>query len=231
MKKVTFIGIFALAFTIVSCKKNNTTGGIQPYMTITPQSTWQYETRDSIANTSSTYTLTSTLRDTTVTSAGASRTYHVFTNSSNNSSEYYAIQGSDYFNYREMTLAGTSGGTKLELPYLRDNANVNDTWGLDFSVTALGIPVPLRINYRLAEKGITRVVNGITYNNVIKVTSTITSSSTLIPSGGLQSDIQNYYAPGVGSIESISKININIPLASIVQNISTRSFLKSSDIK
>jgi hypothetical protein len=224
MKNLSKIAPFLLLLAAFSCKKsdpgNNTP---DPFMSFTPGLTWQYRVTDNGTGNSTNYTLTSTSRDTLV----GSRTYRVFTNSNGNTSEYYNQSGNEYYTFRGLG-GGVAGGTQLELLYLKGDAAVGTTWSQSFNLTVpnVPLPIPITINYSIAEKGATRVVNNVTYNNVTRVNSNITS--TLIPATGLTSDIQNYIAPKYGNIESINKININF--SGITQNVDTKTVLITSTV-
>jgi hypothetical protein len=224
MKFLSKISLLLLLSTAFSCKKNNDNTPPDIFMSFAPGLSWQYRVTDNTpGGTTTNYTLTSTSRDTLV----GSRSYHVFTNSNGNTSEYYNNSGSEYYTYRGLGGAVT-GGTQLELLYLKSDAPVGTTWSQSFNLTVpnVPLPIPITVNYTIAEKGGSRVVNNVTYSNVTRVNSSISSS--LIPATGLTSDIQNYLAPKYGSIESINKININF--SGVVQNVDTRTFLVTSTI-
>ncbi len=223
MKLISKVAPVLLTLAFFSCKKSNTPTAPDPFMSFAPGLTWQYRVTDNSTNTTTNYTLTSTSRDTLV----GSRTYRVFTNSNGNTSEYYNQSGNEYYTFRGLG-GGVAGGTQLELLYLKSDAAVGTTWSQSFNLTIpnVPLPVPIVINYSIAEKGATRVVNGITYNNVTRVNSSVSSS--LIPATGLTSDIQNYIAPKYGNIESINKININF--SGITQNVDTKTVLITSNI-
>ena len=224
MKFSSAVIALSLLFTVFSCKKNDSGNAPDVFMTFAPGTQWQYQiTNNGTPPSSTNYTLTSTSRDTMV----GSRSYHVFTNSNGNSSEYYSNTGSEYYTYRGLGAAIT-GNSALELLYLKSDAAVGATWSQSFNLTVpnVPLPVPIVINYSIAEKGANRVVNGKTYTNVTRVNSSI--SSPQIPATGLTSDIQNYIAPKYGNIESITKINLNLP--GLTQNVDTRTILISSNI-
>ena len=190
-------------------------------MTTTSGSVWNYESIDNItpANNSS-YTLTSTIRDTTVNS----KTYHVYNNSSTKGSDYYNISNSDYYTYQ--SLPSALGGSKVENLYLKDNLDLNATWTQSFSITASGVPLNVVLTYKIKEKNISKIVNGITYTSVIHVETSVAVSG--IPSASLTSDIQSYYAPKAGLIENHTKINLNY--LTLINNTDTEIKLKTTNI-
>jgi len=223
--RTTYLAFFTLLTGFCACKKSSDSTVVpsEKYMSITAASTWQLRVVDNIATTTTNYTVTSTNRDSTI----SGRAYHVFTNSSTGSNEYYFISASDYYTFR--TLGLTLANAQVETIYLKDNLSAGAVWTQTLSLTVPGVPfpVPVTITYTLAEKGISRTVNGIAYSNVIRVSTVISSS--LIPAGGLTTDIQSYYAPKFGLIENTNKVNLNF--MGLVQNTDTKTILLSADIK
>lgn len=227
MKNV-ILSLFALSALCISCGKDNDDDNTpdpaaQPFMSLTANSTWNYKLTNNAGTspTTSNYTLTSTSRDTTINS----RTYHVFSNS-NGTAEYYFISGNDYYDFRDLSALG--GSNKIEYLYLKDNINVGTSWVQNVSLTITGapFPIPVVVTTSIDEKGITKVESGTTYTNVIKTKTTITSA--LITSG-LTTDIENYYAPKVGMIESKYKVDLNF--MGLVQHIDTKTELESATIR
>jgi hypothetical protein len=230
MKKAIF-AILGLFLLVTSCKKSSDDGSGSgttptPYMSITANSTWQYE---QITNPSSatpvsvTYTLTSTTKDSSI----GGKQYHVFTNSSTNGSEYYNITGSDYYQYRDLPAA--LGNAKIDALYLKDNLALNSTWSQAVTVTVSGVPVALNVTYTIIEKGGSKTVNGNAYTDVITVKTDITPTTPGIPASALTTDIKSYYARKVGLIQSDNKVVVNF--AGFNQTSDTQLKLKSSDIK
>jgi hypothetical protein len=80
--------------------------------------------------------------------------------------------------------------------------------------------------YSIAEKGISRNVNGKSYTDVIHVSTSIASS--LIPAASLTTSINSYYAKKYGLIENTSIISLNY--LSIVANINVETKLVSANI-
>jgi len=211
MKKIIF-GCFLASFAFVSCGKSDAdpdpvTG--TAYMTTSAGATWNYESIDSsmVPPTVTTYSLTSTNRaDTQINT----RSYHIYSNS-NGSSEYYNISGNDYYTYQR--LPDAVGNAQIEVLYLKANLNVGETWAQSSSVTVSGIPVTINYSNRIAEKGISKIVNGITYTNVIHVETTLGIVPPFpIPaptSSEFSTDLDFYYAPKYGLIHSDTRINVD----------------------
>lgn len=231
MKKSLFAAVLALA-TIISCSKNETVtpgpGTSTPYMSMAAGSTRTYEfTNNNPPTAPTSYTLTSTNRDTTVTSGSGSRVYHVFTNSSTGASEYYNQTGNDYYTYQSLPAA--VGSTSVEDLYLKDNVAVNTSWTQTYNVTVSGVPVTVNVINKIIAKDLTRTVNSISYDSVIHVQTDFTASSILGPVTGLTTNIHTYYAPRVGQIENTTLIDLNF--MGIVNHTDTRSILKTSSIQ
>lgn len=216
MKIPLILALISISFTI-SCKDDDLDPGsptATSYITLTVGSSRSYELKNNTPPTSITNsTVTSTNRDTTVNG----RSYHVFSTSTGGS-EYYAQSGGDYYTYQILPIA--IGTTNVEILYLKDNANVGATWvAASAPLTLPGVPFPLTItiNNTLAEKGLSRTVNGKNYTDVIHVSSTIGVSG--LP-GGITSDIHYYYAPKYGLIEN--SVILSSSLAPIAVDTDTR---------
>lgn len=231
MKK-GFLAIFGLFSLLMGCKKSggDDSGGtttLSAYMSVTANSSWQYE---QIANpsggspTTTNYTVTSTNRDSTI----SGKQYHVYTNSSTGGSEYYNITGSDYYQYRDLPAAVGVG--KIEALYLKDNVAINGTWNQNITVTVSSVPITLTLTYTVIEKNTTKIVNGITYNEVIGVKTVITPATPGIPASAITGDIKSYYARKVGLIQNDTYITVNIP-GIINQTTDNQIKLKTSDIR
>lgn len=224
MKKPLSVATFII-LTAISCNKEVTSPapGATVYMSLSAGSTRNYEfTNNNPPTTPSPYTVTSTNRDTTV----GTRSYHVFTNSSTGGSEYYNISGNDYYTYQ--SLPASLGTTSVENLYLKDNAAVNTTWNQTFNVTVSGFPITVNIINKIMEKGITKTVNSIAYNDVIHVKTDITASSVLGPVTGLTTDIHYYYAPSVGLIQNNTVLDLDFMGFMIHTN--TQTILKTATI-
>lgn len=229
MKKLLFPSLFFALFA-VSCEDDDVPtppATADNYMSLTAGSTWNYELINNSMPpaTTTNYTITSTNRDSTV----GTRTYHVFTNSSGSANEYYNISSDEYYNFRK--LPSILGVNSVENLYLKDNVAVGQNWTQTYSFTLNGTPATLTVTHTIAEKGMSKTVNTTTYTDVIKVTTTLsaTISGVTVPATALTTDIQNFYAPKVGLINTINKIDINF--FGIVDHTDQVINLKSSDIK
>ncbi len=225
MKKIIF-SLLAICIGISACKKDTVSAPVETvkYMSFTPNSSWNYELTDNLTSNTTSYTITSTDRDSTVNS----KAYHVFSNSAG-SNQYYFLSGSDYYTFQN--LPATLSGNLFENIYLKDNATVNTSWSQNYQVTTSGVPLNITIVNTIAEKGISKTVNSIAYTDVTHVTSTLAVSAFGIPlpSGAITTDVQSFYAKKYGLIQSVNKININY--SGIVSNTDQQTILKSSDIK
>lgn len=203
MKKSPILLLITCLY-LFSCSKSNDPGSspIPAYMNLKAGSTWTYQNVNNIppASTSS-YLLTSTSRDSSI----DGKTYHVFTNSANASSEYYRISGNDHYTFQ--SLPTELGAAKVENLYLKAGAVVGTSWSQLYNITYSGLPLAITITHTIAEKGLSRTVFGQSYTDVVHVSSTISVSG--IPPAGLTTDIQYYYAPNVGLIENSTKIDLN----------------------
>lgn len=227
MKKI-ILTILTATLVGISCKKEDSPDPVpvpvSKFMTLTAGSSWNYELINNVTPSTSTFTLTSTSRDSTING----KAYHVFTNS-RSGNEYYNITNNDYLNFRSLPAA--IGGSFVEYTYLKDNAVAGANWSQSFAVTANGIPINATLNNTITAKGITKVVKGITYNNVIHVTTTLSVSASgfPIPSSGLTTDIQTFYTEKFGMIQAINKINLNY--LGFTDNTDQQTNLISADIK
>ena len=228
MKNI-LLSLFAVSLFITSCKQDDPPTPpvtATPFMSFTAGSTWNYEVVNNITPSTSSYTLTSTSKDSTING----KSYHVFTNSSGSGNEYYNNTGNDYFTLRRLPL--TLGGTSVENLYLKDNVTAGTVLpSQDYPVTAQGFNLIVTVTNTIAEKGLTKTVSGNTYNDVIKVTTAITVKlgGIPLPGGALTTDIQAFYAPKYGLIQSNNKIDINF--SGIVDHTDQQTTLKSADIK
>lgn len=227
MKQI-FLGILSMIIFGISCKKDDPPKPAPPvynYLNTNNASSWNYELVNNLTITTSLYSLTSTNRDSTING----KSYHVFTNSGTTGNEYYNITGNEYYNFR--SLPSAFGGGNVENIYLKDNLSVNGTWSQSFPVMASGFPAVVTLTNTIAEKGITKVVNGVTYNDVIKVSTSITASISgfPLPASALMTDIQNFYAPKYGLIQSINKIDVDFN--GVTDHTDQQTNLKSSVLK
>ena len=241
MKKLT-LGCLFMTILAVSCKKTtpagNGGGGSSSYMTTTAGTSWNYETVDNAASTTTPYSLTSTSSDTTVNA----RVYHIFTytDANGSSSEYYNVSGSEYYQYTQLA----AQLPPLELKYLVDNVATNTSWTqpLAVSQTQSGITINFNatLKYTIVEKGTSLTVGSKTYNDVIKVKTEITNPSvsstpslpiTIEP---ITQDINAYFAPKYGLIKRNFQLKVDINAVGQIQNVidnNTTTNLVSSSIQ
>ncbi|MBC7626646.1 hypothetical protein [Ferruginibacter sp.] len=226
MKKFIF-ALLAVCSIISSCKKNSTSPVTESskYMNFAANSSWNYEVLNNLTSLTTSYTLTSTSRDSTING----KTYHVFSNSSGSANEYYFLSGSDYYNFQ--TLPATLSSNAIENIYLKDNAAVNTSWSQSYAVMATGFPLTITIVNTITQKGISKTVNAIVYTDVVHVTSSLSVSvlGVPLPAGAVTSDVQSFYAKKYGLIQSSNKININY--SGIVSDTDQQTILKSSDLR
>jgi len=158
MKKI-ILTILTATLLLLSCKKEESTDPVPvstyEFMSLTAGSSWNYELVNNLIPSNSTFTLTSTSRDSSING----KAYHVFTNS-RSTNEYYNITGNDYLNFRNLPAA--IGGSFVEYTYLKGNAATGASWSQSFAVSANGIPLNATLINTITAKGITKVVKGIT---------------------------------------------------------------------
>lgn len=204
MKKIILVA-FCFNLICVSCKKNDaiTPAPIGDYISLSANSTWNYQLVDSVTLSTTLYTLTSTNSDSTVNG----KAFHVFTNSAGGN-EYYNLTNKQYFSYGKAP-APINNGNRIVYLYLIEEP-VGTTWTQSHQVSIYP-PQQLVATFdnKIEEKGITKTVNNIDYSNVIHVKTTI-SVSALTP-GSFSSDIHTYFAPKVGMIQKDTKITWNVP--------------------
>ncbi len=223
MKKAPFFAIL-FCIGILSCSKNETptppTAALV-YMNSKPGSLWNYEVVNNTPPPStSLYGLTSTSKDTAI----GSKSYHVYTNTATRGSEYYHISGSDYYSFQSLPAA--LGGSKVENLYLKAGATVGSTWSQPYNISFNSVPLTVTVVNKIEGKGISRTVNGVSYNNVIHVSTSISVAG--VPPTALVTDIDYYYAPNFGLIENSSKINFSY--VGIVNNSDFATRLKTATL-
>jgi hypothetical protein len=202
MKRILFF-VFA-AIVLASCQKevddlignsggnggsgnNNTSTDYQP---VSANSEWNYS-----STSAGNYTLKSLGTDTTINA----RRYYKFDNSSSQGAErvYLAKSNGVYWQYGESVI----GGVVLELIYLKDSA-IGTNWTNTISIGGFNN----YHKYTVSAKDIQRTVNGKTFNNVIELTYQMSLDD---PLGGGILNVgggKQYYAKGVGPIESYFKV-------------------------
>lgn len=222
--KLKNLAIAAILLIFTSCSKikdPTPTPQSNLYLSTSAGSSWSYHQTDSSTSTpaNSNYTVTSSSKDTAING----KSYHIF-NKSAGGNQYLNVTGHDYYQFD--SLPSGFGAGVFERLYLKDDAAVGATWTQNQTVTISGFPIPVTLTFKIPEKGLTVVVNNITYTNVIHVSATITSS--IIPSSGLSSNINSYYAEKVGMIKSSTKISLDY--MGIIQNVNLYIQLNSATI-
>lgn len=228
MKKI-FLSVIVSGFLFVSCSKSddNPNPEVIKYMSYTSGSKWTYDVITNPGTPGSTTvvdTVTCTATDTTVEAGTANqRIYRIMKHSNGNTSDYYNITGNDYYRFRTLPI----DNLKIQELYLKDNAAVGTSWAQTVPVNVPGFPapIPITVTNSVTEKGITKTVNGIIYNNVVNIKTEISSAS--LPAGTIVTDIKSYYAPNVGLIEGDYKVTI--ALAAI--DVNNQTLLKSAVIQ
>jgi hypothetical protein len=211
----------SLACLAFGCKKSSDTTPSGTYFNKNANSTWDYRNTDNSSGTPvvTTYTLTSTDRDSSING----KSYHVYSNS-NGPNSYLNATGNDYYQYSSMFTSISPD--MIELLYLKDNLSAGQIWLQNISVTISGFPFPLILTNTVMEKGISRTVNGTTYSNVIRVKTDLGSS--VLPPGTFTSDINSYYAPGYGLIETNTSLQVNF--GGSITNIDQSTILVSATL-
>ncbi len=224
--KFKSVAVFSLFALIFSCKKNdNTTNPPQndTYLTTSSGSSWNYHVIDnSGAVPQSDYTLTASSADTTI----SGKSYHIFTNSAGGN-QYMTISGHDYYQFDSLPTG--VGNSVIDRLYLKDNLAVGGNWSQNVNVVVPGsiIPIPFTVSNSIAESGISRTVNGVVYNDVIHVSTQL--SSAFIPPASLTTNIDTWYAKKYGMIENTSVIHLDF--FGIVQDVNTATTLTGATLK
>ena len=232
MKKFRFWLIIALPLVAISCKKDEGTPApaTVTYLNIASGNVWNFELTKNVSTAPavSTYSLTSSTTDTTINA----RQYHIF-NRSTGDKEYFYITGNDYYEYLILPFLDT---IKTENLYLKSGANAGDNWTQNVApITYSGITANLSKSDTVIEKGLTKIVKGITYTDVVRVRGGLKILSISFPglSPTLTSVLDNYYAPKVGKIYSYIKLRLqlNSPLlpAPIDQTFENKTELVSTN--
>jgi hypothetical protein len=226
MKKI-IIAFIAISTAFFSCKKDPAppVPDTTPYMSYTPNSTWNYTTTDSVTFIPLDYTITSTDRDSSINS----KAYHVFTNSTGGANEYYNVTGNDYYTFR--SLPTSLGGNPIENIYLKDNVAEGSSWEQSYSINVSGFPLMVKMINTVTKKGISVTVNGINYTDVIHITTTLQVSlaNVPLPATAVTTDIQSYYARKYGLVQSRTKIVVDY--LGINDQVDEQTILMSTDIK
>ncbi len=212
-------------FGLLGCSKEEGTEATpqENYQPGKANSSWTYDTRNNITSATGSFVLTHTGRDTSINS----RTYSVYSISGAGNT-YFARSGSDYFQYT--SFVGTD--QKLELLYLKGNVAAGLSWDQDITISIPGLgSITAKVTNKVEEKGISYAVGGKTYTDVVRIKSTIgavTLPGVPIPITPV-TDINTWFANGVGRIYNRSKVNITIPTVPAI-NIDEETSLRSYTI-
>jgi hypothetical protein len=181
MKLISSICL-AAALLAAGCSSNNnpvspgTTGTSDSYVPSSAGSTWTY------AGTAN-YTVTAG-GDTTV----AGRHYTVM---------YKTLGGTSLVRHDGASYYSTYGTSTLEILYFKDST-VSTAWSFDLVLPGS----TTHYLYAIAEKGITHVVNGKSYTNVVRVHAKTFAVSPIDGSLVLANEGDYYYAKGIGLIQT-----------------------------
>ncbi len=223
MKKVLF-ALFSVCILAVSCKKDKTEPepvADKPYTNTNAGTNWTYDQRTVDPTTGDTTSVIDTARvtgvDTTVAQGTPNERLYKIISHSAGVSTYLNVTGNDYYQFQEIATLGA----QIQALYLKDNVAVGGSWSQNETVTVTGIPIPITITLSssVTEKGISKTINGITYNDVIAVKTDLT-----VPGLTVTSNIKNYYARNIGLIEGTYVIDVPG-----VTSINTQTLIKTAD--
>lgn len=222
MKKL--IPFLLLTFLLAACEKdksNDNPAGTSAYINTASGSSWTYHEVNNSGSSpqESDYTVTSTDRDTTI----EGKSFHIYAYSYGGF-QYLSKINSSYYQYDSIPGLGNA----FVRLYLKSSAKVGETWDQNFNIAISGIPasIPVKLSNKIIEIG-SRTVNGINYENVIHVRTTVSSS--LIPASDLHSDINTYYAENYGLIES--SVDIDLDYFGITESVDIDLTLTSATLK
>jgi hypothetical protein len=119
----------------------------------------------------------------------------------------------------------------VEYIYLKDNSTAGTSWSQTFPATASGITFNATLTNTITEKGISKTVKGVAYTDVIHVTTVLTISvgGIPLPPGALTTDIQSFYAPNIGLIQSTNKVDLDF--GGLSEHTDQQTSLVSSNLK
>lgn len=204
MKKI-FLLVLPAAIFFAACSKDENKPDNPPasgdYINTAAGSMWSYrsvETSDG-ETTTDTYTLTSTNKDTSINN----RKYHVYTYSYGGNS-YMSKSGNDYYSYEEADEIGLGVFERL---FLRTDLDKGGTWSQSVTINVEGLEVPVKLNNKIADKNISREVEGKKYEKVIHVVTTVSFAPLPV---NITTNLESYYAPGYGLIEGNNEISGDI---------------------
>lgn len=189
----------ALLFNTInmSCSKNGDDKDMPgaEYQNAAHGSTWNYETTDNTTSTvTENYTLTSTNRDTVI----ADKSYHIYKNSIIGADKYKRRSGNSYAAFHPWS--DESSLLFEDIFYLKTNVPVGTSWSHTFGLPIDWVQLTGVAKSTIIAKDISRTVYAASYDSVIQVETIITISG--FPSGNISGNINAYYAPGYGAIET-----------------------------
>ncbi|MDO3628507.1 hypothetical protein [Mucilaginibacter sp. BT774] len=201
MRKIFAIMIIGGAILAAGCSKKNNPGpsaSADSYLPVSSGSTWTYN--DVVGGNSSQLTITMT----GATSIIGGKTYYAGTSVSpaKGTSTGYFYASNHFYSFRATSAAA---GITIELQMGNDEQNVGYSWTTSPTDNGTVAGVPAKTVNTIKEKGITKVVNGKTFNNVIHTQIDLQYDL----GTGFQSvavyDI--YLAKGVGMIENDTSVS------------------------
>lgn len=204
--KYAWLLLLTLPLLAAQCNKETTpTPAATDYQPAKAGSTWTYDTKNNINSTSGSFTLTATSKD----SVFNGRTYRVVTNTAG-ANVYFAKSGSDYYQLAKFDALNQ----QLELLYLKDNLSVGASWEQNVTISIPGVGnTTVKLTNTVQANDISYTVNGKSYSKVVHV-KTVMGNITIpgLPTAITPvTDINTYYAAGIGRIYNRSKVNIVIP--------------------
>jgi len=180
--------------------------GNYSYLSTTPGNVWTYQETNNTTGSITTYTLTSTNRDTLINSVP----HHVYTKlkAGVTTNEYYSDILNDYYQYTRFA----DSSDLIDMLYLNDSKQVGESLitGVGTDIPVDGLPFPLRFQADLKNtimtKDTTITINGINYSNVIKIKSELINARINIPTlpqemSNVLQNIISYYSPNYGLIK------------------------------
>ena len=224
MKKTTF-ALFSICLIAVSCGKDKTNPvdpvADKPYSNTNAGTNWTYDQKTQDPTTGDTTFVIDTARvtgiDTTVGQGTSTEKIYKIISHTAGGNAYLNVSGSDYYQFQQVAALGT----QIQALYLKDNVAVGASWSQNETVTVTGFPIPITITISstVTEKGISKTINGITYNDVIAVKTDLT-----VPGLTVTSNIKNYYARNIGLIQG--DYDIDVPG---VTSVNTQTLIKTAD--
>jgi len=209
--------------------------GNYSYLSTTPGNVWTYQETNNTTGNITTYTLTSTNRDTLINSVP----HHVYTKlkAGVTTNEYYSDILNDYYQYTCFADSSEPG----DLLYLNDSKQVGESlltnlqiyytkFNLDNSYFPIpGLSLACDLKNTIIDKDTSLTINGRTFTSVIKIkTEVINARNPLgiaeIPN--IMQNISSYYSPNYGLIKqdfylSIYPFPTSAPNNGLNQNKST----------